>query len=399
MKTLPLLLISTARLLAGPVPCHDLIGFQGFNGAVPQCFLDASGQASIVLNGGSRLDWQNLHLVPGTGLTSLTIQSGGHAVAIVDGGTLTKIDGVLASDSRLGLFSRQIVIGTTGQISAPELVVSALPPANADVWITTGSTTLTQAPGSLGQVVNHGVVRATEGPLTVVGTTVQNGNEGETSPVMQARGDLHATAGGSVVLNGAEALAQGEPAVGLATINNFGSLSGFSVHLRAIPHYDPATSGFIQINITNGGIIASNASGSGVHLNTIHPNQPVVGYTALRPGSQIFTPNPAAWPTSANVQTLLFNDGEVLAPQEDDAPTAPAAPLAIPKLSGSGVVAADSSAPALAATYSSLNSLPKRAAATAPAAQNASVATRGTPEKQKRGALVKGAFFQLKYRN
>lgn len=399
MKPIPLLLIFTAPLMAGPVPCSDLIGYQGFNGAVPQCFLDASGQASIVLSGSSRLDWQNLHLAPGTGLTSLTIQSGGHAVAIVDGGALTQINGALASNSRLGLFSRQIVIGNTGQITAPQLVVSALPPANADAWITTGNATLTQAPGSMGQVVNHGVLRATQGTLTVVGTTVQNGNEGETSPVMQASGDLHVTAGGSVALNGAEALAQGEPAVGLATVNNFGTLSGFSVHLRAIPHYDPAASGFIQINITNGGIIASNASGSGVHLNTVHPTQPAVGYTALRPGSQVFTPNPAAWPTSANVQTLLFNDGEVLAPQEDDAPTAPAAPLASPKLSGTGVVAVDSSAPALAATYSSLNSLPRGSAAAAPAAQDRSVATRGTPEKKKRAAVVKGSFFQLKYRN
>lgn len=399
MKKALLLPLIPAALHADPVPCHQLIGYQGFHGAVPACFLDASGQATIVLQGASRLDWQNLHIAPNSGLTSLVIVSGGNAVAIADGGTLTRLDGNLSSDSRLGVFSKQIQIGPAGRITAPQLVVSALPATNADAWISTGSTTLVQAPGSAGTVVNEGTVLATQGTLQVIGTTVQNEGRGGGPAIMEATGDLRIAAGGTVALTPTDAAPQGEPISGLATINNFGSLSGFTVHLRAIPHYDPASSGFVQINITNGGTIASSAQGSGVHLDTVHPTQPVTGLTSLLAGSTIITPNPLAWPTSANVQTQLFNDGEVLAPQEDEAPTAPAAPLAIPRLSGSGVVATGNVAPPLAATYSSLNALPKSSPSPAPTTGDRSIATRGTPEPKKKAAMVKGSFFQLKYRN
>lgn len=396
----PLLFLFTPTLaLADPVACASLLGYQSHVGAVPSCYLDASGHASIVLPGASRVNWQNLQIMPGTNLSSLTISSGGHAVAIVDGGTLTRIDGPLASDSRLGLFSSQLQIGATGQVTAPTLLVSALPAANADAWITTGTTTVTQAPGTTGTLVNQGTVRATQATLTVLGTTVQNDGQSGGPAVMQAVGDLHLTAAGSVAVTLNQAVALSQPLSGQATINNFGSLSGFTVHLQAVPHYDPSATDFFQVNIINAGSIAASAQGSGVHLNTVHPTQPLQSLTALRPGSKVITPNAANWPTSANVQTYLMNEGEVLEPAEDNAPTAPAAPLALPKLSGTGVTATNHPAPPLAATYSSLNALPGASPSALSSPQNHAIATRGTPDKKKRGPIVKGAFFQLQYRN
>lgn len=399
-----LLLLPAALQAQGvPVGCHTILGYNGFQGMVPQCFMDSAGQATIVLSGSSRLNWNNLHIAPGSTLTSLTISSGGHAVAIVDGGTQTQIDGPLSASGRLGLFTSNLRVGAGGNISAPQLLVSALPAANADAWITTGSTTVEQAPGTTGVLNNRGTIKATQGNLTVIGATVQNeGRFGGPALMESSDGDLQVVAGrnASITSTGATGLAQ--TVDGVATINNFGTMKGFTVHLQAVPRYEPGNSGLVQINVTNGGIIQSNASGSGVHIDTIHPTQPVVGTTSLLAGSSVITPNANAWPTSTNVKTILINDGEVLEPTEDEAPTVAAAPAAVPRLGGTGVVATGAPAPPLAVTYSALNSLPKTGPQ--PVAQNAtgSLATRGNPSstaKKKRSSVIKGSFFQIQYRN
>ena len=128
-----------------------------------------------------------------------------------------------------------------------------------------------------------------------------------------------------------------QPITTVASINNYGTMRGFTVHLQAVPRY-VSGSNFVQVNISNGGTLQSSFSGSGVHLNTEHPTQPIRGISSMGPTSVVITPNATTWPVSTNVRTNLFNDGQVFNPQEDDAPTAPAAPLALPKLSTNQVV-------------------------------------------------------------
>lgn len=400
-----LLLLFPAALQAQgvPVDCHMILGYQGFQGMIPQCFIDSAGQATIVLNGSSRLNWNNLHIAPGSPLTSLTITNGGHTVAIVDGGTQTQIDGPLSASGRLGLFTSNLRVGAGGNISAPQLLISALPAANADAWIATGSTTVEQTPGTTGTLNNRGTIKATQGNLTLIGATVQNeGRFGGPALMESSHGDLQIVAGRNAQITPSGATGHAQTVDGVATINNFGTMKGFTVHLQAVPRYEPGNPGLVQINITNGGIIQSNASGSGVHINTIHPTQPVVGTTSLLAGSSVITPNASSWPTSANVKTILLNDGEVLEPTEDEAPTVAGPPAAIPRLGGTGVVATGEPAPPLAVTYSALNSLPRKGPQ--PFTQNAasSVATRGNPSstaKKKRSSVIKGSFFQIQYRN
>ena len=409
------LTLLVSRLYAVPVDCHMILGYQGYQGMVPQCFIDSAGQATILLNGSSRLDWQNLTIAPSSPLTSLTITSGNHAVAIVDQGTLTSIHGPLSASGPLGLFTSQLQVGATGSITAPQILLSALPATNPDSWLSSGNVTLAETPSSTGVVHNQGVIRSTSGNLTVIGTTVQNeGRFGGPATMRADSGALRVVAAGSVTVTNTSVTALTQPSTSIASINNFGVLRGYSVHLRAVPRFDPAGPGLVQINITNGGVIESSAGGSGVHVNTLHPTAPVVGTTSLLAGSQLITPNSADWPTSGNVQGFLFNDGQLLDPQEDEAPTVPTEPIAIPTLGNSGsagrlptgsVAVTNATAPPSAVTYSSLNSLPRTGPQSKPQANPSVIATRGNPSsakdenKKKRPTTVKGAFFQIQYRN
>ncbi len=385
-----------------PVDCHMFTGYQGFTGAIPQCFIDSAGQGTILLNGSTRLNWQGLQIGGTSSLQRLTINSGGQAVAIVDGGS-SVINGPLSSNGRLGLFSQNITVGAGGSINAPTVLLSALPAANADQWITTGETVVGEPAGTVtstgGTVNNRGIVRASQGNLTIIGSTVQNeGRFGDPALLESTNGDLRITAAGRANVTNPATTALAQPATTIASINNYGTMRGFTVHLQAVPRYVPG-SNTVQINITSNGTIQSSASGSGVHLNTEHPTQPLRGASALQGESIVITPNATTWPTSPNIRTTLINDGEILNPQEDEAPTAPAAPLALPKLSSNQVVSTNSASPPLATTYSSLNALPKNPT-NGPAAQGSSiVATRGTNEKKPRKALVKGAFFSLQYQS
>jgi hypothetical protein len=386
-----------------PVDCHMFVGYQGFSGAIPQCFIDSAGQGTILLNGSSRLNWQGFQIGGTSNLQGLTINSGGQAVAIVDGGS-SVINGALSSNGRLGLFSQNISVGAGGSINAPTVLLSALPAANADQWISTGETIVGEPAGTVtstdGLVNNRGIVRASQGNLTIIGSTVQNeGRFHDPALLESTNGDLRITAAGRANVTNAGTTALAQPATTIASINNYGTMRGFTVHLQAVPRYVPGLTNFAQINITSDALIQSSAGSSGVHLNTQHPTQPLQSQTALQGNSTVITPNAAAWPTSANIRTHLVNDGEIINPQEDDAPTAPAAPLALPRLSSNQVVSTNSASPPLAATYSSLNALPKNPT-NGPAAQGQSaVATRGTTEKKPRKALVKGAFFSLQYQS
>ena len=405
-----------SRLYAVPVDCHMILGYQGYQGMVPQCFIDSAGQATILLNGSSRLDWQNLTIAPSTPLTSLTITSGNHAVAIVDHGSLTSIQGPLSASGPLGLFTSQLQVGATGTITAPQLLLSALPASDPDAWLASGNVSVAEAVGTTGVVHNQGVIRATEGNLTVIGTTVQNEGRFGGPATMRASGELRVVAAGSVSVTNSTVTALTQPTSSIASINNFGVLRGYSVHLRAVPRFEPGGPGLVQINITNGGTIQSSAGGTGVHVNTLHPTAPVVGTTSLLAGSQVITPNAANWPTSGNVQGFLFNDGQLLDPQEDEAPTVPTEPIAIPSLGNSGnattvrsnigsVVPTNAPAPPSSVTYSSLNSLPRNGPESKLLANPSVIATRGNPsvareeKKKKRPTTVKGSFFQIQYRN
>lgn len=404
------LTLLASKLNAAPVDCHMILGYQGYQGMVPQCFLDSAGQATILLNGSSRLNWQNLTIAPSTPLTSLTITSGNHSVAIVDQGSLTSIHGPLSASGPLGLFTSQLKVGATGTITAPQILLSALPASNPDSWVSSGNVSVAEAVGTSGVVHNQGVIRATAGNLTVIGTTVQNEGRFGGPATMHASGELRVVAAGSVSVTNSTVTALTQPSTSIASINNFGVLRGYSVHLRAVPRFEPGGLGLVQINITNGGTIQSSAGGTGVHVNTLHPTAPVVGTTSLLSGSQVITPNAANWPTSGNVQGFLFNDGQLLDPQEDEAPTVPAEPIAIPSLgnatAGRGIVASTgAAAPPSAVTYSSLNSLPRTGPQSKPQANPSVIATRGNPatakdgNKKKRPTKVKGAFFQIQYRN
>ena len=109
-------------------------------------------------------------------------------------------------------------------------------------------------------------------------------------------------------------------------------------------------------------------------------------------------------------ELFLFNDGQLLDPQEDEAPTVPTEPIAIPSLGNSAagrgsVASTGASAPPSAVTYSSLNSLPRTGPQSKPQANPSVIATRGNPatakddNKKKRPTTVKGAFFNIQYRN
>lgn len=408
LRLIAVILIAS-RLYAVPVDCHMIPGYQGHQGMVPQCFMDSAGQATILLNGSSRLDWQNLTIAPSTPLTSLIITSGNHAVAIVDHGSLTSIHGPLAASGPLGLFTSHLQVGATGAITAPHILLSALPASNPDAWITSGNVAVAEAAGTAGVVHNQGVIRASEGNLTVIGATVQNEGRFGGPATMRANGELRVVAAGSVSVTNSTATAQTQPSTGISSINNFGVLRGYSVHLRAVPRFEPGASGFVQINISNGGTIESSASGSGVNINTLHPTTPAVGTTSLLAGSQVITPNAANWPTSGNVQGFLLNDGQALDPQEDEAPTVPTEPIAIPSLDNAGstgnVSSTGAAAPPSATTYSSLNSLRRNKPQSKSKANPSVIVSRGNPstaknnDKEKRPATVKGVFFNIHYRD
>ncbi len=398
-----LLALIPSLLQSAPVPvdCHMFTGYQGFTGAIPQCFMDSAGQGSILLSGSSRLNWQGFQIGGSSTLQSLTIQTNGQAVAIVDAGS-SVINGALSANGRLGLFSSNISVGAAGSIQAPSVLLSALPAANADQWIATGETTVAEVagPAANGRVENRGIVRAAQGNLTIIGSTVQNeGRFGDPALLESTNGDLRITAAGQANLTPTATTPTAQPATTIASINNYGTMRGFTVHLQAVPRYVAGNPGLVQINIANGGSIQSGPDSAGVHLNTEHPTQPLRGVSSLFVGSQIITPNATDWPTSANVRTHLFNDGEVLNPQEHEAAAAPAAPLALPKLASNEVVSTRSSAPPLATTYSSLNTLPKNPSGNSNPQSQGVVATRGTNDKKTKKPLVKGAFFSLQYRS
>lgn len=391
MKSCLLLTLAPSLLLGN---CNDLPGYAGHSGASsPQCFLDAAGQGTLIVSSATRLNWNNLKVGGSSTLQGLSINSGGQPVVIVDSGNVN-ISGPLSATGRLGIFASNIFVGGGGSITAPTLLLSALSPASADAWLATGSTEVAESTQpNTGSVQNRGVVTASVGDLTVLGTTVQNeARFGDAAVLESTHGALRITAAGRASLTPTSTTALAQSAVRTTTINNYGTMRGYTVHLNAVPRYVPGlpVSEFI---ILNEGTVASRA---GVNWDTRHPTLPVTGQSATGPNSLIITPNSSTWQTSSLVHTVAHFDGPVIEPSEDDVAARPT-PIALPKFSTDTVASTNSAAPPLAATYSSLNALPKPAPGAVPVANPSLVATRGATEKKPRKALFKGAFFSLQY--
>jgi hypothetical protein len=398
------------------------------NGMAPECGMVGT-QGFISLHGDTRFSWSRLRVGPNEDMSSLQINGNFASVHVVRGEVF--IAGPVSAQGSLALFGAQITTTPTGGISAPELVISAVLPANdedVDGYFhdTAADLETTSAPGASipGLVDNKGRIEATQGNLTILGGRIQNAPADPSTGVA----GLMAAPNGTVRLVAAERIRasrtqsiplHGRPMLG-NSITNGGTIHGLRVEMRAVPQSCPDEDCFsLDVSIINEGKIKGTAIirgvtfdvsggtedafyGTGMIENRLDPNSTAKTGTIITPDFQPLLDNDPDYVRGG----LLSTTTAQLRPDDGDNPSVtpsrfqPAqnntssVPL-LPSTSAAGVILRAQPSQATSTADASANSAGTRGPST-------SMATEDDPRKRTkriRPTIIRGAFFGVPVRN
>lgn len=281
---------------------------------------DAAGN-TITLRQPSRIEWTSFQ-VPNGQTWRYVSEGGRHAsVNVVTGGIAAGIHGRIVADGPFHLISPAgIVVGPTGQISAPRVLLSALHAADDTALLGGGSTAFFPTDPFSHLVQIDGSVTAGAEGLSVLGSRIALGAGAR---LQAPGGKIHLAATTSGPVTGSTMVSPSTGGTGL--IVSEGSLEAASVEF--------VSDGFIR----NAGRLATAGPGNAVRLaaqTVTHENQP---------GSVIST-------SKLTVQGVFRQDGPVFGADDGSTPAGISGIRQTPRLSKPGFITTVEARPGQLAT-------------------------------------------------
>ena len=267
---------------------------------------------TVTLNLPSQINWTNLSLAAGNSLRFESVGGAGHPSLNIVTGPRSQINGSITADGPFYLVNPAgIFVGASGSITAPQVLLSTLSPADNSAALKGLSTTWSTS--GFGTVDVQGSITAATS-LVILSETITIGTNATVKTTDAAAGRIEMIAASSGVTGHAGAWTVTTPARGQSgTLSNTGRVEGHSVQL--ISHGSLVNGGVI----TTGG--AKSPKGDSVLLRAVD----IVNETKGSINSRSVTFEGDTTPT------LL---GKIINPDDGSNPGATTGTTQIPRLSG-----------------------------------------------------------------
>jgi len=332
---------------------------------------------TVRLAGPTQLDWQQFQINAGEKLQYLSDGGTSHASLNVVRGPLATIHGSITADGPFYLISPGgIQIGSTGSISAPQVLLSALAADQPDSLLTGGPSTFRKQgllPKSVS--VDGQISTPAGGAIILMGPSV---SVGPNASLRAPEGRIQVIASDKTPVSGSTTtgFSLPAPAAGSGQITNSGTIAARQVHLLS--------DGFI----TNGGRLLSSGFQNQVRLEA-----PFVTHE-LRANDQSIIRTDRLL-----VQGTFRQQGPVLGPDDGANPSPIAGLRQTPRLSQPGFITTVTPGQTQLSHAPLQSTAPNGSPLPTPARNPALVAARRGPEAPKKatpGTVKKASFFGQK---